>query len=75
MIFENDDGVGLVDAHEMWMGVPEEGVGVPVDASELNTALSQEDLYLVSPPARMMGIKYGYNSEKHGWCYLFTALS
>ena len=59
MILENDDGVGMVDAHEMWMGVPEEGVGVPVDASELNTALSQEDLYLVSPPARMMGINYG----------------
>ena len=59
MILENDDGVGLVDAHGMWTGLPEESVNMPVDASEVNTALSQDNLCLVSPPARMIGIKYG----------------
>lgn len=44
MILENDDGVSLVDAHEMWMGLPGESVSVPVDVSEVNTALSQDNL-------------------------------
>lgn len=58
-VFEGDDRITLVDAHEMWMGLPGDSVSASVDLSEFNTALSQENLYLVSSPARMIGIKYG----------------
>jgi len=78
-VLEGDNRITLVDAHEMWMGLPEDSVGASVDLSELDTALSKGNSLSSEPSCsndrHQVSNTYRSNDEKSSWSDPFTALS
>ena len=78
-VLEGDDRITLVDAYEMWMGLPEDSVGASVDLSKFDTSLSKGNSLSSDPSCsndrHQVSNTYRSNDEKRGWFYPFTALS